>query len=255
MRKIAMGILIAMSILFTAIAGAQPQVPDKPTAHIYVQDYANVLSPETETAIQEQGTKLYADTKAQVVVVTIESLEGESIKEYALEVLRKWGIGDKELNNGAVMLVVAGDHKARIEVGYGLEGALPDGKCGQILREKMTPKFKNEQYDAGVLAGYQAIEKNVVAEYGGEVAAGESEEEGILDWLYIIIGAIGLIGLPIWGLYFLWSLFFGKNNGNGSSNDTNSSSYSSSSYSSDNSSSDDDYGGGDGGGGGSDDSW
>ena len=176
MRKIAMGILIAMSILFTAIAGAQPQVPDKPTAHIYVQDYANVLSPETETAIQEQGTKLYADTKAQVVVVTIESLEGESIKEYALEVLRKWGIGDKELNNGAVMLVVAGDHKARIEVGYGLEGALPDGLTGQIRDEQIVPALKKNDYDEGVLQGYEALVAEVQKEYNVTLDTQTGEE-------------------------------------------------------------------------------
>lgn len=252
MKRFILGMFLFFVLCTPFTVFAEVEIPEKPTSHIYVQDYANVLSEEAKTKVQTMGEDIYANTKAQVVVVTINSLQGESIKEYALTILRKWGVGDKDLDNGIVMLVAVNDHKARIEVGYGLEGALPDGKCGQILREKMTPEFKNNHYDAGVLNGYEAIKANIDAEYNVEAATAQQgdEEEGFFDWVAIIIGSIVIIGIPIWFIYFLYQLFWGQSSSNESST------YDHDSSSSSNCNSDeDDYGGGDGGGGGADDSW
>ena len=136
-----------------------------PTTDFYMNDYAGILSSETEEFVMQNSVKLAAATKAQIVVVTINSLDGKSIESYATELFRDYGIGDKELNNGVLLLVSYGDHKMRIEVGYGLEGALPDGKCGRIRDNYILPYFREDKYDEGVLNGYKAIFAEVAKEY------------------------------------------------------------------------------------------
>lgn len=91
---------------------------------IYVQDYAGVLSPQTRQALNASDD-LDNKTTAQVAVVTVKTLDGQPIDEYGLTLLRQWGLGNKEKNNGALILVAVDDRQSRIEVGYGLEGVLP----------------------------------------------------------------------------------------------------------------------------------
>ncbi len=110
------------------------QIPPKPTASsgIYVQDNAGVFSASVSGYLQSLGRQLDQKTTAQLVVVTVPSLKGAPLEDYSLQILRQWGIGNKEKNNGVLMLISTGDRKSRIEVGYGLEGALTDGVTGQI---------------------------------------------------------------------------------------------------------------------------
>lgn len=165
MRKWLLGIGIILYALCGALAWAQPQIPPRPTSQIYVQDYANVLQPETKQRLQSLGSKLAARTKAQVVVVTVPSLNGAAPEEYGLALLREWGIGDQKLNNGVLLLVAVSDRSSRIEVGYGLEGALPDSKTGRLQDEYMLPYFKQGEYDAGIWNGYLALTQEVAREY------------------------------------------------------------------------------------------
>ncbi len=143
---------------------AAPAVP-RPTADFYVLDQAQVLSSGVEGQILSINQDLYRQTKAQIVVVTLNSSEGRAIEELGLEILRGWGVGDKELNNGVVLLVIPPERKSRIEVGYGLEGALPDGKTGRIQDEYMLPYFQQGNYDQGVLNGFQVLAQEVAKEY------------------------------------------------------------------------------------------
>lgn len=141
-------------------------IPSKPTNNIYVQDYAQVLTAEDKAKLNQWGKSLEAQTKAQIVVVTIKSLDGEAIEDYALQLFRTWEIGDKQMNNGVLMLVAVEDRKSKIEVGYGLEGALPDGKTGEIQDKYMLPYFREGNYSAGVLNGYASLLKVTANEYG-----------------------------------------------------------------------------------------
>lgn len=111
-------------------------------------------------------SKLYQLTKAQIVVVTINTLKGQPLEDFSLKILRQWGIGDKQKNNGVLILLVVKDRKSRIEVGYGLEGALPDGKTGRIQDEYMIPYYKEGNFSKGILEGYKAILLEVYNEYG-----------------------------------------------------------------------------------------
>lgn len=165
-KRLAWLVLLSYMIvgIFT-VAGAEAPIPSTPTSSFYVQDYAGVMSAETKGRINNVGSQLAAKTKAQVVVVTVNTLEGTTTNDYALGILRKWGVGDKTLNNGVVMLVAVVDKQSRIEVGYGLEGALPDAKTGRIQDEYMVPYFQQGDYDKGILNGYQALVSEVAKEY------------------------------------------------------------------------------------------
>lgn len=166
MKKWLIWLVMTIYLGIGAVAWAQPQIPPVPTGSIYVQDYAGVLSGETKAKINRLGAKIAGQTKAQVVVVTINSLNGDSIQDYSLAMLRQWKIGDKALNNGVLLLVVKDDKQSRIEVGYGLEGALNDAKVGQIQDERMIPYFERGAYDQGIWDGYKAIMRVISAEYG-----------------------------------------------------------------------------------------
>ena len=107
-------------------------------------------------------------TSAQIVVVTIPSLEKKSIEEYANELFNKFGIGDKNKNNGLLILVALKEREARIEVGYGLEGLLPDGKCGRYQDEYMIPYYKNNNFDEGTVNCYKAFFAEIAKEYNYE---------------------------------------------------------------------------------------
>ncbi len=165
MKKWLTWLVLGLCILIGSVASAQPQIPPAPTSSIYVQDYAGVLSSDTEARINAISEQLAAKTKAQIVVVTVKSLQGSALEDYSLSLLRNWGIGDKQLNNGVLMLVALNDRKSRIEVGYGLEGALPDAKTGRIQDEYMLPFFRNGDYNRGILNGYLALAGEVAKEY------------------------------------------------------------------------------------------
>lgn len=156
-------------ILLAASAWAQPQIPPAPTQGIYVQDHAGVLDAETKSKINSLGSKLAAKTKAQIVVLTVKSLEEAPVETYALEVLRQWGIGDKQLNNGVLLLVAVNDRQSRIEVGYGLEGALNDAKTGAIQDKYMIPYFAANDYNKGIWNGYQALVSITAKEYNLDI--------------------------------------------------------------------------------------
>ena len=173
MKKIAvLGCLAAVLVLCTSVVWAA-DVP-QPTQDFYVNDFANVLSAETKQTIIKDSAALQQKTGAQIVVVTINSLEGQVLETYSLNLLRDWGIGDKIKNNGVLILLSVNDRQSRIEVGYGLEGQLPDGKTGRIQDDYMLPYYKNNQFDEGIKNGYLAIFKEVAAEYDLDVSTIET---------------------------------------------------------------------------------
>ncbi len=139
-----------------------------PTYDFYVNDYANILSDETKDFIMANSVELNKATKAQIVVVTVPSLDGQDIESYATSLFRKFGIGDKDLNNGLLILVALEERLCRIEVGYGLEGILPDGKTGRYQDEYMIPYFKEDNFDEGIVNGYKAFFATIAKEYNYE---------------------------------------------------------------------------------------
>ena len=138
MKKIA-GIFLALFVTILAYSNSYALV--EPTKDFYVNDYAGVLSETTKDYIMASSVRLAEETTAQIVVVTVENLEDRPLEEYATDLFRKFGIGDKEKNNGVLILLSVGDRKSRIELGYGMEGYISDAKSGRIQDQYMIPYY------------------------------------------------------------------------------------------------------------------
>ncbi len=247
--------ILLLQCFFAACATAAPQIPPRPTAAagIYVQDYAQVLSAEDKRRLLSIGQELDDKTTAQLAVVTVKTLDGQPIEDYALSILREWGIGSKEKNNGALIVVAVQDRRSRIEVGYGLEGLLTDGLTGRIQDQAMIPYFRKGNYAAGIVNGYAVTASLIAKDAGVQLTSINSEQIAVPAkttnntdqeypfWLKLLIGA-GIVLLLIIDNLFLGGvltqmLFFmflrGRGGGGGRGG----------------------FGGGSGGGGGSSRSW
>jgi uncharacterized protein len=232
---------------------------------------------ETEDIIKV-SEKLYSKTTAQVAVMTVETTGGYSIEEYANAAFRKYGIGDKKKNNGVLILVAMKDHHIRIEVGYGLEGAIPDSKAGDFIQEDAIPELKAGHPDQAILKTYQAVVVETAKEYHldpKDFQVGEVKDPTPQNVQQDSVSALVfclLFGLMIAGLVGLMYTAIRKSGGNGgASGSRRSSSWSGGGYygsegfddigSSGGGSSDggggffDSGGGGSSGGGGASDSW
>jgi uncharacterized protein len=129
-----------------------------PNPQGYVSDFAGLLLPDTRATLEADLAQLEKDTAAQVAVVTVFDLGGTTIEDYASQLFEAWDIGKKDQDNGVLFIVALVERKARIEVGYGLEAIITDGRAGRILDDKVIPEFKNGDYSTGILQGATAIE-------------------------------------------------------------------------------------------------
>lgn len=167
-----------------------------PTDDFYFYDGAQVLSEETEQYILKYSRELDVKTGAQIVVVTIPSLEGAALEEYATDLFRQWGIGDAEKNNGLLLLCAVEDRQFRVEVGYGLEGDLPDGKTGRMQDTYIIPLLKEDKFDEGIKNGYTAFLQEVSAVYDvtitGDVAISYEDETDELPLILCLFAAFGV---------------------------------------------------------------
>ena len=161
--------IIGLFLMLAAVA--MGGVPPKPVEFNCVFDYGNMLKPEEAQLMRIAGNYIRAKSKAELVVVTVENLDGMVLEDYAHELFNTWGIGDREKNNGVLLLVnkettLAGTSgRVRIEVGYGLEGALPDSVCGRILDEKTLPAWDKMEYGRGIVDGYMELVRRTAMEY------------------------------------------------------------------------------------------
>ncbi len=139
-----------------------------------VNDYANVISYEDKAEISQYLANLENSTSIQMVVLTIPSLEGDDIEEFSNRTAEKWQIGQKDSDNGALLVVSMAERKIRIETGYGLEGKLTDTKCGLIIRNVIAPEFQKGNYSKGIFLGVQNM---------GGIASDNAElvSEDVLD--------------------------------------------------------------------------
>jgi uncharacterized protein len=138
-----------------------------PTPNGAVTDTAGMLKPETKEVLAKTLNDYYSNTGNSVVVVTVSSLEGDTIENVAAALFSKWGIGQKKKDNGVLLLISKGDQELRIEVGYGLEPVLTDAKSSRIIREIIIPYFKADDFSGGVTAGVEAI----IGVIGGDTSA------------------------------------------------------------------------------------
>ena len=162
-RKFLIGCLIFIVVCLAIFNKSRAVVSQ--TSDFYVNDSAGVLDNSLKNYIISTNKSLYSQTGAQIVVVTVNSLDGDAIEDYANKLFRQYGIGDSKKNNGVLILLSIQDRKCRIEVGYGLEGTLTDGKTGRIQDDYMVPYFKNDNWQDGIKNGYNAVLEEVKNEY------------------------------------------------------------------------------------------
>ncbi len=187
-RAIRLILGLGVALLVPALAAAQPQ-PAFPPLTGRVVDAANILKPEDRDAI-ERKLKAHEDrTTDQVVVATIPSLGGTSVEDYANRLFRHWALGQKAKNNGVLLVVAPNERKARIEVGYGLEGALTDALTKVIIATSMAPKFKQNDFPGGLQAGVDAILSVLTgdAEEWQRRAKVRSDESAAIDPFLILV--------------------------------------------------------------------
>ena len=229
MKKAASLLAAAVFFIFAFSPRAEAVAIPDATGDIYVQDKAGLLSPSEKSELIRLGRALEDGTTAQIAVLTIDSLEGASRQEYAYEAFKKYQLGSGEKDNGVLILLAMEDREIQVEVGYGLEGALPDGKVGRILDEYAVPYLQEGQPGQAIVQTYKALYNETAAEYGwnGETAAPQAgagqEEEGssFRLLLFIIIAfAVVVLDMKFFG-GFLTQLFLimlsrgGRGGGNG----------------------------------------
>ena len=147
------------TILLLFIFAAPAFALDVPPLKGRVNDYAGLLQRDRANALEQRLAAFENSTGHQIVVLTVPSLEGEPIENFGIEVGDKWKIGKKGFDNGAILIVSQKDRRLRIEVGYGLEGVLPDAIANRIIQEQIIPRFRDGDFAGGIEAGVDAIMK------------------------------------------------------------------------------------------------
>ncbi|MGH4119235.1 TPM domain-containing protein [Clostridium sp.] len=156
--------LLLSSIISMNMVNAEVKFP-RATASKYINDYVGQIDAASAQYIMSIGKELEDKTGAQAIVVVIDTLEGEPIETYANGIFREWGIGQKDKNNGLLILLSISERKWRVEVGTGLEGAITDIYSSRVMNEIAVPKFKQNQYGQGLSEAYSVLLDNIAKEY------------------------------------------------------------------------------------------
>jgi len=168
--------------------------PGSPTGH--VNDFANILSDDAERVLNSELEQFRTDTSNEIAVVTISSLDGDTIENYAVQLFEEWKIGKADKDNGVLILVAPNEREVRIEVGYGLEGALTDAQSYWIIQEKILPAFREGDYMSGIQGGIGEIIKATRGEYVPAAEDGNFQIpiglDNLFDWVWVVFF------IPVW---------------------------------------------------------
>jgi len=187
-------VLAAVAVVFAINSEAAEVIPPKPDR--YFNDYAGVVSKEAAQRFNEQLAQFERETSDQVVVAVFPRMQSDSdIADYTQRVAQAWGVGQKEQRNGVVLFVFTQDRKISIQVGYGLEGALPDITAYDIRANHIQPYFRNGDYEGGLATGIDLICKAIRGEYkgSGKAVAEQHRGGGAPSLLFFIIFVIVLV--------------------------------------------------------------
>jgi uncharacterized protein len=184
--------------LLAASAFAAERIPPKPDR--YFNDYAHAVSPEAALRFNEQLAQFERETSNQVLVAVFPKMESDSdVADYTQRVAQSWGVGQQDRRNGAVLFVFTGDRKMFIQVGYGLEGVLPDITAFDITERHIKPRFKANDYEGGLATGIDLMMKAIRGEYKGtgktvaEGKSGQPESGGCSVLMFVIVLIIFLM--------------------------------------------------------------
>jgi uncharacterized protein len=195
-RLLAPLFLLAVFVLLVPAAASALDVPPVPT-DVPIVDQTNTLTAEQKASLANTIATERQHSGNQIGVLMIPSLQGEALEDYSLKVARTWGIGTKDRDSGVLLLIVKNDRKIRIEVGYGLEGALPDIRAGQIIRNRMAPLFQQGKYYEGVESGLQGITAAIHNEVDPQLSNPNPPEQSKPPFPWEVV-FIAIFILPTW---------------------------------------------------------
>ncbi len=218
LRIKALVLLLSICFCLTALVSqvrvvsisAEVVIPDRPVNHVV--DLAGVINDNVEANLNKYLLELEQKTTAQMVVLTINSLEGESLEDFSINIAHeKWKLGQKDKDNGVLLLVSLQDKDYRFEIGYGLEGILPDSLAGSIGREYLVPYFRKGDYSTGIVKATLAVINIIASDAGVEITgmprlrshspypsrSMERRKPTVLSTIFTILFFIGLVYLFI----------------------------------------------------------
>ncbi len=206
LRKIALILSFLLCICLFAFAGDK-DFPPRPNPPRLVNDLAHTMDAGQVEQLEQKLVGFDKTTSTQITIVTIKNLGGYEVEQYAVELANRWGIGQKSKDNGVLLLAAIDDRRMNISTGYGLEGALTDALSGRIIRNEITPAFKQGDYYTGFNKGADAI----IAATKGEYTADEKAQNGE----GVSLGRVIMIVFIIF--FILWII--SKNSGGGGGGD------------------------------------
>ena len=170
----------------------------------YVNDFANLLNPQARAALDQRLRDVEAKTSSEVALATVTSLDGVPIEEYANRLFKQWGVGQEKTDNGVLIVVAPNEREMRIEVGYGLEGVLPDGLAGEIRDEEFLPRFRDDDYAGGITVGVnriaEIVEKNQIVTPDDLARLADSSSQPLVFIMVPFLGIFVAIGAFMVGL-------------------------------------------------------
>jgi uncharacterized protein len=198
-----LGRWLAWCFLFLALgcvgADAAEVIPPAPPR--YFNDFAGVISTDTASRLNKTLEDFERETSNQILVAIYPHMQSESsIEDYTVRVAEAWKVGQKQKNNGAVLFVFTQDRKMYLQVGYGLEGALPDALAKQIIENELKPRFRNGDFSGGLGAGVAAILAATKGEYKGTGSTAAEQQPGTSPGnpgliFFLLVGALGVLAL------------------------------------------------------------
>jgi uncharacterized membrane protein YgcG len=184
--------LLVLVLAFICPVWAQIPLP-QPQGHI--SDFAQVLDATTQAQLDALVAEVKQQTTAEIAVVVVKTTAPLTPKQYATELFNRWGVGKQGTDNGVLMLLAVADRRIEIETGYGIEGTLPDGKVGEIIRTAMLPHFKRQAWGEGLIAGTQQIARILLQEYKAPSTPAEPAEPSAPLGLFVVLVLLGAAGL------------------------------------------------------------
>jgi len=182
--------LVCATVLAAAAVVALDAAFPRPQGR--VNDFAGVIDPATAAELTRLINETETRTSAQIAVVTVKSLDGMSVEEYAVRLFADWGIGKKGKDNGVLVLVAPVQRRIRIEVGYGLEPILPDAAVGRIIRQECLPPFRDNQYARGILQGVRRLAGIVQRRESAPMEAPQTRRRDVGLPFFIAVPFLGL---------------------------------------------------------------
>ena len=191
-----MKVFLSTLLFLFSLSVLGQKIPPRPNPPRLVNDYTGTLTTDQASSLEKKLVAFDDSTSNQIVVAIVNTLDGYEPAEYALKLFREWGVGNKKTNNGIVLLIALEDHKINITTGYGLEGALPDITCAQIIDHDITPQFKKGNYYRGIDAGVISIIKATQGEYKAPEGyrKKKNKKPGIGTFIIILFFVILILG-------------------------------------------------------------